>query len=959
MRGTVFRVALAALALAATGAQAQPRPAPSAWPLQARDLPADPAVRFGTLPNGMRYALRRGQTPPGQASIRLRIGLGSINEAEDQRGLAHFLEHMVLNGTTNVPEGEFAARLERHGLRLGADTNAMTDWTQTVFKLDLPRADAASIDTALFLLREIAGDASLTQSAIDAERGVIQAEERARAGPALNIAQDEMLYLLPGQLAARRIPGGTPEVIAGAPRERFTALYDAYYRPERATLIAVGDFDLDDMERRLRERFAGWRGRGPAGTDPDLGRPAARRMEARIYVEPAAPARISFAWVRPARSREDSVEARTAEFVDQLVLQILNRRLERIAATQSPSPFLVGFGARTQVLGSGDVTLLSAIVQPGQWQQGLRAIETERHRLAEDGVTQAELDREVQHMANTLAGETAGESTRPSAEAADALVASADMDKVHAEPLVNEMIVERLRGRLTVRQLNRAARAMFAGEPILYMTSPTPVAEGEAGMLAAWREANGARLATVAAHTARAWPYTEFGAPGTVAERRELPAAIGATAVRFANGVLLTVKRTEFSDDHILISVRAGRGRLDLPAERSLAAWAYPAAMVGGGFGRISFDDMQETLSGRAFMYNASVEDDAFVFTGSARSGDVPLQLQILAAQVSDPGWQASGWDRIRGLSGSAYDTFESTPMGVVARDGAALLHGGDRRWATPTREEMAATSIADLRALLERPLTQGPIEVIIVGDITVDEAIRETAATFGALPRRPDPSATPPAAGIGAFPALTAQPVRVTHNGRADQGLAMIAWPTAGFYADVPRARALDLLSDLFTTRLIEEVRERQGTGYSPRVWHEASRVLPGYGLIMGAIDARPEALPDFLRETERIAADLRDRPVGADELRRALLPRVEAVQRERNGNEWWLTNLAGIQQDPRVARAILSELDDYRAITPDVVQRVAREVLQPGRTWSVFVVPRQGAGAPAAGAAAPAGGH
>src|SRR5688500_577599 len=136
-----------------------PAPASAAatprWPHQASDVPADEAVRFGVLPNGMRYALRRNATPPGAASLRLRIDAGSLYEAENQRGLAHFIEHMVLNGTTNVPEGEFVRRLERHGLRFGPDTNASTGFTQTVYKLDLPETDAETVDTALFLMREV------------------------------------------------------------------------------------------------------------------------------------------------------------------------------------------------------------------------------------------------------------------------------------------------------------------------------------------------------------------------------------------------------------------------------------------------------------------------------------------------------------------------------------------------------------------------------------------------------------------------------------------------------------------------------------------------------------------------------------------------------------------------------------------------------------------------------------
>ena len=169
-----LRLVLAALALAA------PLQAQEPWPQARSDVPADPAVRFGQLANGMRYAIRRNATPPGQTSLRLRIDAGSLHEADDQRGLAHFIEHMAFNGTTNVPEGEFVGRLERHGLRFGADTNASTEWTQTVYKLDLPENDAASIDEGLFLLREAVAEATFAPAAIDRERGVIQSEARTR-----------------------------------------------------------------------------------------------------------------------------------------------------------------------------------------------------------------------------------------------------------------------------------------------------------------------------------------------------------------------------------------------------------------------------------------------------------------------------------------------------------------------------------------------------------------------------------------------------------------------------------------------------------------------------------------------------------------------------------------------------------------------------------------------------------
>jgi zinc protease len=233
-------------------------------------------------------------------------------------------------------------------------------------------------------------------------------------------------------------------------------------------------------------------------------------------------------------------------------------------------------------------------------------------------------------------------------------------------------------------------------------------------------------------------------------------------------------------------------------------------------------------------------------------------------------------------------------------------------------------------------------MEVIIVGDVDVEEAIRQTAATFGTLPQRAD---TPAPTVVPRFPAGVIEPVRLAHGGRADQALGYIAWPTTGYFADQKQARTLNLLSDVFRLRLLQKIREEQGATYSPQAGHDASETYADYGVFSAQIEARPEALTGFLRDAEAIAAELRERPVEADELQRALRPRIENLQRQRNGNAWWLSELARIQSDPRVALMITSQMSDYQAITSSDLQRVARQYLVPGRAWKLVILPREGA--------------
>ena len=938
LRAALF--ALAAGLSLAVQLQAQ-APAAEPWPQARSDVPADPDVRFGQLPNGMRYAIRRNVTPPGQTSIRLRIDAGSLQEEDDQRGLAHFIEHMAFNGTTNVAEGEFVRRLERLGLRFGADTNATTDFSQTVYKLDLPESDAAKIDEGMFLLREVASEVTFDPAAIDRERGIIQSEERTRFSPAYRIFLDEITYLLRGQRLPQRIPIGTPEVIAGAQRERFKAFYDAYYRPERATLVVVGDIDVDAMETRIRSRFGDWRGRGAPGGAVDLGAVAPRRTEARLMVEPGGAARVQMTWIRPADTRPDTRARRADYLADTLAMQILNRRLERIAANVSPAPYVGAQAARSEIEESADVSQISAVVQPGEWRRALGVIETEQRRLVEHGVSQSELDREITLFRTALNNQVAAASTRLTPALAEALVSTVDVDNVLTTPAESLRMFEAAVPTMTVARINQSARTLFAGEPVLYMTSPAAVDGGEAALLAAYRESNAVPVAAGEVRQAQAWPYTSFGEPGRVVERRMLPAPIDATAVRFANGVRLTVKKTDYAASQVMVQVRFGDGQLALPADRPSPSWALAPGYQAGGLGRIDFEDMQEALNDHVYSSQLAIDDSDFLLSGVTRPADLAVQMQVLAAYMTDPGWRPTGWNRVRSLSGSIHDQLGSTPGGVFSKEAALLLHSGDRRWATPTREQMAASSIDDARALLAPALARSPIEVVIVGDIDVEEAIRQTAATFGALPPRAEQA---PRTDAIRFPPGTREPVRLTHRGRADQGLAYIAWPTQGFFDDTKRARTLNLLASVFQLRLIQKIREEQATTYSPQASHSSSESYAGYGLLAARIEARPEALDGFLRDAEGIAADLRDNPISADEMERARRPMVDTINRQRTGNAWWLANLPRIQTDPRVTAMITSQLADYGAMTPADLQAAARAFLVPGRAYRIVVVPEAG---------------
>lgn len=907
------------------------------WAQATSDIAPDPAVRFGTLPNGMRYAIMRNATPPGQASLRLRIDAGSLMEGEDQLGLAHFMEHMAFNGTENVPEGDLLPILERLGLAFGPDTNAFTSFDQTVYQLDLPRTDDETVGTALMIMRDMAGEATLAADAIDRERGIVLSEERTRASPGLRMALANYGFLLRGQLAPTRFPIGDPEILSTASRDRFTAFYEAYYRPERATLVAVGDFDVDAMETRIRTEFSDWTNASPNGPEPDLGPVEARQPEAFVFSEPGAQPMIELAWVAAPDRSPDTLATRERDLIRTLGFAVFNRRLQRLARQEDP-PFVSASASRSTVIDSQDQVSLSASYRPGAWREALAALEQERRRILDYGITAEELEREITEYRAAYETYVAGAPTRRTPALADAITGSVHDQEVFSAPTDDLAFFEATVNGLDVQTVMAELTTAMQGDgPLVFLSSPEPVEGGPETVMAALDQSSAQPIEASAGAAAAAWPYADFGAAGQVAEQATID-DIGVTTVRFANGVRLTVKPTDFRQDQVLVGVSFAGGRLSMPDDRVLPTWAASSALIEGGLGRISREDMEAVLAADVFSTGFGLADERLSLSGATRPEDLDIQLQALAAYASDPAFQPQAFERVRSAYAAAIAQITATPGGAFGIQAGQLTRSGDLRWAFPDAGQIAGAELSDLEALLRPRLERAPVEIVIVGDVEVDAAIASVASTFGALPAR-DAAGAPENADVR-FPA--GQPeVVLTHDGRADQGLAFLGWSTTDAPSDVYQARVLSVLAAVLQLRLIDELREGQAVTYSPSANSSPSWEIPGYGYMSAAIEAPPERLDGFFADVETIAAQLRDTPVTADELERARRPLIETIQRGRNGNEYWITNLEGLQTEPTRLGAIRTVISDLERVTPEDLQAAARAFLTTERAFRVRVVP------------------
>ncbi|MBD3832615.1 M16 family metallopeptidase [Brevundimonas bullata] len=932
-------LALESAGMAAPAAAAQDAAPSQAWAQAASDIPADPAVRFGVLPNGMRYAILKNATPPGQASLRLRIAAGSLMENEDQLGLAHFMEHMAFNGTTNVPENELLRILERLGLAFGADTNAFTSFDQTAYTLELPRTNDETVDTSLRIMREQVSEALMKAEDIDAERGVIEGEERLRNTPGLRSLKAQIALLAPGQRLANRLPIGDLSIIRSAPRERFVEFYEAYYRPERATMIAVGDFDVDQMEAKIRATFADWKPKAADGPNPDLGTVAPRAPETRILVEPGIQSSIQLNWVRNPDLDPDTVAERRDSLLQNLGLAVLNRRLGEIARADNP-PFISASAGSGSLFDSVDIGSISAAFNPGGLTRALETIDQEQRRLVQFGVSQAELDREIANNRTALENAVQAAATRSTPGLANALLGAANDDLVFSAPATNLALFEAAVKDLKAAQVDTAVKTVFEGQgPLALVVTPEPIEGGEAGVTAALQASRSVPVTPRAEQAELQWPYADFGAVATPSSRTEA-AAVGATVVTFPNGVRLTVKPTEFKDEQILISVRTGIGEEALPTDRFTAQALAPMVFTPGGLGKLTADELSRVLTGKIYGAGFTIDGDAYQLSGATRPVDLQLQMQVLAAYLTDPGLRPAPFEQIKAVLPQYVAQQRATPGGAFAIDGAGYLASGDKREVFPPADVIAAFTLDELKQGVIQGMASGPIDIVMVGDVTVDDAIATVASTFAALPKRA-PAAQPlPGSDQRRFPAPTAQPVRLTHTGPAEQALAYVAWPTTDAVDDRTEARKVAILSEVFKLRVLDEIREKQALAYSPRVSSSASDVFKGYGSISVMAETAADKIPAFYAAVDAITASLRDAPVTEDELNRARLPTIESLRRSQAGNEYWLGQLADVAAKPETVEQIQTHISDLESFTPADIQAAARQYLKPDTAWKAEVV-------------------
>lgn len=914
--------------------------AAATFPQENSDLPVDPAVKWGRLENGIRYAILPNHEPKGRASLRFVVHTGSLNETDEQRGLAHFLEHMAFNGSTHFAPGTLVEFFQRLGMSFGGDTNASTGFDRTIYLLELPDTKTETVDRAFTLFADYAGGLLLLDDEINKERGIIMSEKRARDSIEFRQFVGEFEFLLPDARFIQRIPIGTEEVITKAPRARFVEYYDTWYRPELISIIAVGDFDPAAIEGALKSALSPLKARALPAATPSLGRVTpVEGVVAKLLPEPEAGAvQLSIQTLTPYIKEPDNAANRLKYLPRDLALRMLNRRLS-ILSKQEGAPFIGGQVGATEQFDFFRNASVELTCKPEQWRAALFVAEQELRRALQYGFQPAELKEAGASLRNSLEQAVRTASTRRSEGLAMELVGSLIDDEVFVHPSAELALYTPALDKITVDDCLAALRGTFEEKTgrRIFITGNLQLDQAEQQITAAYEASRAIAVQPPAKIEEAKFAYTNFGTPGTVAQEQKVD-DLGTTLLQFANGVRLNLKPTDFEAGRVRVSIRIGGGRLTEPANQPGLAFLSSNTFLLGGLGQHSADDLVRILAGKTVGQSFSVSGDAFVFGGTTNRADLALQLQLLAAYVTDPGFRPEAMRQYAKAVEVFYTRLGNTVAGPLQTEVPRLLANGDPRFGVPPKEAATARTLAESKAWLNGEFRHGALEVAIVGDFDPAAATAAVAATFGALPAR----AAKPGYELERTVAFGAPMARQFFTQtEIPKGTVQLFWPATD-NRDVHLARRLALLGSVLNDRLRVKIREEMGDTYSPDAGASLSDTYRGYGHILAEATVAPDKARAVADAMKAAATSLFENGVTEEELIRAKQPALTSIKQSLRTNPYWLGNvLAAAQEQPQRLDWARTRLSETEAITAAELSALAKQYLDPTKVSEFISLP------------------
>ena len=903
-------------------------------------LPLWPMVKRGVLPNGLTWYVLPHKQPANRAALWLAVNAGSLQEDDDQQGLAHFVEHMAFNGTEHYAKQGIIDYLEKIGMEFGPDVNAYTSWDETVYQIQVPTDDATYLATGLAILRDWAGGVSFDPVEVDKERGVVLEEWRLGKGAWDRLLQKQAGVIWGGTRYAMRLPIGKPEIITKAPRDTAVRFYRDWYRPDLMAVIVVGDVDPDAIVAEISKRFGDLA--APASPRPRPSGGALDRSGTKVSIEtdPEMP-NISVDVQNLFPHRRESHASDYRKFVgDNLYHTMLRARLDQLGRKPG-APFVFAFSSTSDQTREFESFSRGAIAKDGHIEETLDVLLTEVARIERHGFTPGELERAKRAILAGTARSAAEWDKQEAYEYADELTRHFFEGELVIGRVAEDELARQIVPSLTLDEVNRLAQEWGGPETRAIVISAPEGAKGlptRDRVLALAKDVEGRTLEPWVEPEVPKTLMAALPAAGTVTAETKLD-DLGVVQWTLGNGARVIVKPTDFENDTVHFAARSPGG-IALASDAIFPSARVATEAVGdAGLGAFSADQIEQFLQGKTVSLYPWIQEIAEGMTGNAATGDLETLLQLVHLRMTAPRRDPeafAAWKLGRIALLERRDLMPEVGFQDLVQ---TTVTGNHKRRRPLTAADIAKVDLDSALAFYkDRFGDASDFVFVFTGNVDVAKLRPLVERYLASLPG---------SRGVEPYKDVGVKPPRGVVEKTVKRGVEPKAAVQIVFHGDQPWSvqaeRDVNALAGVLEMRLREILREDMGGVYGVGTYGWITRAPKQRRAFVVRFGCAPENVKALKQAVFTEIARLQKDGVDASYLDKVKETRRRSHEIDLRRNQYWLDELGEAAQfgdDPRAALDFEAAL---ASITSDRVRDSARTYLDRKRHVSVVMLPKK----------------
>ncbi len=859
-------------------------------------LPVDPKVKMGKLPNGLTYYIRPNSKPEKKVELRLIVDAGSILENDDQQGLAHFMEHMNFNGTKNYPKNKLVDFLQSIGVEFGADLNAETGFDHTVYILPIPTDKPGNLESGFQVIEDWAHNANLTEQDINEERGVVLEESRSGKGAEDRMSKKFLPKLFAGSQYAERLPIGKDDILKTFKPEAIRSFYRDWYRPNLMAVAVVGDITIDQAEALIKKHFAGLKNPAQPRPRKDFGLPAYTQSAALVITDKEATNyRFQLVFSSHKARKQVTIGDYREDIVKSLFTSMLNRRYQELTQSANP-PFAIAAADMESFIRNEESFGMIAI-PTGSMETAVNTSIAELVKARDFGFTASELEIVKKQVLSGVEKQYNERNTTESGRLIDEYVRNFT-DQEPIPGIENEYrYYQDLIPGITIDEVNALSKKWLSkentGEYFTFITGPdskqmklpTDMELKDMVDAALSQKVTANAEKTVAKQLLDKEPVAGK-ITGEVVDKE-----LGATTFTLSNGVKVTVKKTDFkSDEIIMTAVKKGGSSNYGPEDKSNTKF-LSQVIESMGYGSFTPTALTDFLSGKTLELTPAMGDVSSELKGKSSVKDLESLMQLTYLQLTEPrkddgllsGFLSTMKMQVQFLGSNPQVAFIDSVVKFV-------YHNDPRRpIAVPTAADLEKINVDRCLDIYKSEFGNADgFHFFIVGNVDENTLKPLLEKYIASLPTK------------GTKPAFKDNGLRpIAGSNRLDfkKGQEQKSLVMTMYNAEVPYTESLDLQADMvgqiLTIKVLEQIREQMGAMYSGGMSGDMTKFPYPHFTIQGGFPCGPENVEPIVKKADEEIADIRTKGPEQKDLDKVKLAITEKRKESLKTNGYWSDQL------------------------------------------------------------------